>query len=179
MPILLLISLDLFWSVAAMIYDASKLRTLSPLLWPFVAVCPIFPLLLALVLLQLYRKKTPNQFLLAFAAIPSTIYGILAILYYPVAMIYQGFSWNAFGQIFWVAFYSLQGIWLLKRYPIKNTPFVLVLAFLVIKLIVIDLYYKSFGYFDFTNIPFAVEILIFILSFLFFSILLEVLIKKR
>jgi len=186
--LLFLIILDFVWSVSAFWYDADKLLTLSPFLWLFVAVCPVFPFLLALVLLQLYRKKSPNQFLpphqrskgviswiksrifydlppsssanlgfwwggvLAFAAIPSAVYGVLAILYYPIAMYYQGFSWNAFGQIFWVLFYALQGLWLLRKFKIGRFPFVFVSILLILQLVIIDFYYKSFGYFDFTGI---------------------------
>ncbi len=176
--LILLIILDLFWSGAAWVYDMSKLITLSPLIWPFVAVCPVFPLLLALVLLQLYRKKSPNQFLLAFAAVGSVIYGLIAILFYPVAMIYQGFSWNGLGQIFWVLVYGVQGAWLIKKYKIKKLPLYTSTIFFGVQIIVIDLWQKSFGYFDFSNIPFLILILVVILSFLFFSILLDVLMRK-
>lgn len=152
MIFLFLIILDFVWSASAFWYDADKLLTFSPFLWLFVAVCPVFPFLLALVLLQLYRKKSPNQFLLAFAAISSAVYGVLAILYYPIAMYYQGFSWNAFGQIFWVLFYALQGFWLIRKFKIDKFPFALVSILLVLQLVIIDFYYKSFGYFDFTGI---------------------------
>lgn len=158
---------DFFWFLAALLYDADKLLTLSPLLWLFVAVCPLYPLLLALVLLQLYLKKLPNQFLLGFAAIHSAVYGVLAILYYPLAMYHQGFSWNAFGQIFWVLFYALQGLWLLLNYKINREVFILAGAILVLKLIIIDFYFKSFGYFDFTGIPNYV-----LISLLFITVIL-------
>lgn len=177
--LLLLIILDLFWSVSAWIYDWSKLITIPPYLWPFVAVCPVYPLLLALVLLQLYRKKTPNQFLLAFAAIPSAVFGILAVFFYPIAMIYQGFSWNAVGQIFWVLFYGAQGFYLIKKFKISRRVFNLVVGLVALKIVVIDFYMQSYGYFDFENIPRIVMVLILILSFLFFSILLDVLMRKR
>jgi len=150
--LVLLILLDFFWSAAAWIYDAPKLANIPPYFWPFVAVCPIYPLLIALNLLQLYRKKEPNQFLLGFGAIGGALYGALAILYYPLAMAYQGFLLNALGQIFWVLFYALQGFWLFLNYQIKREVYIFVGAVLVLKLIIIDYFYKSFGYFDFTEI---------------------------
>lgn len=150
--LLILIILDFVWSVSAFWYDADKLLTLSPFLWLFVAVCPVFPFLLALVLLQLYRKKSPNQFLLAFAAVPSAVYGVLAVFYYPIAMYYQGFSWNGFGQIFWVLLYALQGFWLLRKFKIGKLPFALVSILLILQIVIVDFYYKSFGYFDFAGI---------------------------
>lgn len=177
--IIFFIVIDLFWSIAALIYDWSKLTTIAPWLWPFVAVCPIFPLLIALVLLQLYRKKSPNQFLLAFAAIPSLVYGLVAVIFYPVAMIYQGFSWNAVGQIFWVGLYAIQGFWLIREFRPGKFAFYSALVFVATKILIVDILFKSFGYFDFTGIPLGVLVFAVLVAFLFFSIMLEVVIKKR
>jgi hypothetical protein len=165
--LLAFIILDFFWSVSAWIYDWSKLTTIPLYLWPFVAVCPIYPLLLALVLLQFYLKKTPNQFLLAIAAVPSAVFGILAILFYPLAMIYQGFSWNAIGQIFWVLVYSSQGFYLLSKYEISKRAFFLGSTFTML-VILFHYFSSSFSYFDLTNIPTA--ILIWIIALAGFSI---------
>lgn len=169
---------DIFWSVAAWAYDLEKLKTISPLLWPFVAVCPVFPLLIALVLLPLYRKKKPNQFLLSLAAIPSAIYGLVALIFYPIAMVFQGFSWNAVGQIFWVMVYALQGFWLISKITSKKA-FYFGLGFIGLQIIVIDIAFNSFGYFDFEGISKLILISIAVLAFLFFSIILEFMVKKR
>lgn len=120
------------------------------LIWPLVIICPIYPLLLAFVWFQLYRKNRPNQLLLAFATIPSIVFGILALLYYPLAMFYQGFSWNGFGQIFWVLFYALQGWYLLKKYKVTQLALSIASIYLLIKLY-LDYRYLSFGYLDFTG----------------------------
>jgi hypothetical protein len=124
-----------------------------------VAVCPIYPLLLALLLLQLYLKKSPNQFLLAFGAIPSIVFGVLAILFYPIAMIYQGFSWNAVGQIFWVLVYAGQGFWLYGKFKINRLPFFISSLFLAFVLF-FEFATKSFSYFDFSNIPIGYLVII-------------------
>ena len=153
--LLIFIILDLFWSGAAWVYDMSKLTTIPPYLWLFVAVCPIYPLLIALILLQLYLKKSPNQFLLAFGAIPSVVFGVLALIFYPTAMFYQGFSWNGLGQIFWVLFYALQGVWLLRNFKIKPTASITASLFTAF-LLFFQFFSKSYGYFDFSNIPIAV-----------------------
>lgn len=153
--LVLLIILDLFWSGAAWIYDWHKLISIPPYVWLFVAVCPIYPLLLALVLLQLYRKKSPNQFLLAFAVVPSIVFGILALFFYPVAMVYQGFSWNAVGQIFWVWFYAGQGVWLFSKIKLKKIP-LLTAGLFTSFLLIFEFFSKSYGYFNFDNIPFSV-----------------------
>lgn len=139
------------------------------------AVCPIYPLLLALLLLQLYLKKPLNQFLLAFAVVPSIVFGVLAILFYPIAMIYQGFSWNGLGQIFWVLVYAGQAFWLFTKYKINKLPFILASIFVALVLI-FELITKSFGYFDFSNIPLGV--LTVILFFGIFSIFF-LFIKRR
>ena len=157
---LYLIYADLFWSVAAFVWDWPKMAQIHFYVWPFALICPIYPLLLAIIWFQLYRKKSPNQFLLAFATIPSIVFGILAIVYYPTAMYYQGFSWNGLGQIFWVIFYAAQGAYLFSKYQLAKWPLALASAYLIVKLC-LDYKYLTFGYLDFTNIPqLAVLILI-------------------
>jgi hypothetical protein len=91
-----------------------------------------------------------NQFLIAFAAIPSLIYFVAALLYYPTWMILNGFDILAFGQIFWVAVYGLQGIYLLNNFKIKNFPTIIVGLFLVASF-AIQYFTKTFGLFDTTN----------------------------
>jgi len=150
--LIVFVMLNLFWSGAAWVYDLDKLITIPLYLWPLIAVCPIYPLLLALLLLQLYLKKTPNQFLLAFSVIPSIVFGVLAVLFYPLAMFYQGFSWNALGQIFWVWFYAAQGVWLFTNYRISKVAFLGTSTFLIIVLI-FQLVSDSYNYLDFSRIP--------------------------
>lgn len=171
--ILLLILLDLFWSISAWIYDLDKLTTIPLYLWLFVAVCPIYPLLLALLFLQLYLKKPLNQFLLAFAVIPSIVFGFLALLFYPIAMIYQGFSWNALGQILWVWVYAGQGVWLFTKFKIKKLPFILASLFVTFVLI-FEFITGSFGYFDFSNIPSGI-----LLIMIFLSLIVIIVMKRR
>ncbi|MCX6810059.1 MAG: hypothetical protein NTZ65_04960 [Candidatus Berkelbacteria bacterium] len=149
---LFLIFLDFIWSVSAFIYDWSKFATIPWFVLPFVVICPIYPLLLAIVWIKIFKKKNPNQYLFTFATIPSMIFGLLALIYYPVAMFYQGFSLNAFGQIFWVLFYSIQAWYLFFKYKTSTLPIILVLFYLSIKFF-IDYKYLTFGYLDFSNIP--------------------------
>jgi hypothetical protein len=175
MVIIFLIILDFFWSGAAWVYDADKLITIPLHLWLFVAVCPVYPLLLALLLLQLYLKKPLNQFLLAFAVIPSIVFGFSALLFYPIAMIYQGFSWNAVGQIFWVWAYAGQGVWLFTKYKINKLPFLLSSLFIGF-ILFFEFITGSFGYFDFAKIPLGVLYLL--LFFGIFSIFF-LFIKRR
>jgi len=139
--------LNLFWAGAAIIYDAPKLLEINPLLWPIVVICPLFPLLLALFFFQIIKKRKPNQFLLAFASIPSFVYGVVAIIYYPFLMLNEGFNWYGIGQILWVLFYSAQGLYLIIKYKINTIAISLVGLYLLMKL---TLEYRnlSFGYLD-------------------------------
>lgn len=168
--IIFLIIADLFWSVSAFIWDLEKMAQINVFVWPFALICPIYPLLLAVIWFQLYRKKTPNQLLLAFVTIPPVIFGILAILYYPLAMVYQGFSWNAFGQIFWVLFYSLQGLYLFLKFKIARSAITIVSLYLIIKFL-LDYEYLSFGYLDFEDIPNAAVMILILIAFLCLGLL--------
>lgn len=125
--------------------DFSKLPLIPVWGWPFALICPIYPFLIALVWLALYNQKKPSSYLFAFAIFGSAVFGILSLVYYPLKMYFQGFSWNDFGQIFWVAFYSAQGWYLLFRHKLKLQPAMLVGGFFVFSL-AINFYFKTFGY---------------------------------
>ena len=139
-----LIILDIFWFSAALWVDFPKLITIPIWAWAFVIICPIYPLLLAIVWGQKYKDKKPNNYILSFAAIPSALFGILALIYYPLIMHTTGFNWNVFGQIFWVAFYSAQGWYLLFREKFRIMSVIIVLIYLFTKF-TIDYLTKTFG----------------------------------
>ena len=147
-----LVLLDLFWSGAAWWVDWPKLTTIPFWAWFFVIVCPIYPLLLAGVWLSVLRDKELNQYLLAFAALGSAILGIMAIVFYPATMVARGWDWNAFGQIFWVAFYSIQGWYLIFKYRIKLSPALIAFFYFLVKF-TIDYKFKTFGYLDLAGTP--------------------------
>jgi hypothetical protein len=82
---------------------------------------------------------------------PSAVLGPMAIVYYPLKMMNNGFNMVDFGQIFWVLFYSLQG-WFLFREKIPNKmPIIFVTVFLTVKF-TIDLVYLSFDYLDLSTL---------------------------
>jgi len=137
--------LDIVWSALALFHDYDKLLSISWYLYPIVLICPIFPLLLALVFFQTTKKRPINQFLLSFAAIPSAVFGVLALLFYPMLMINEGFNILGLGQILWVLFYGAQGWYLIFRYKMKSWVLVVVSIYLIAKL-TLDYYYLSFGY---------------------------------
>jgi len=118
-------------------------------LWaiPFAIICPVYPLLLAVVWFQIRRNGKPNRYLLAFATIPSAVFGILALIFYPSLMVARGFAWNDLGQIFWVLFYSAQGWYLVFKNKISLLPALLVLLYLFVKFI-LDYKFLTFGYLE-------------------------------
>lgn len=143
----LLFVLDILWSAAAWIVDYDKLSTIPVWAWPFCIVCPIYPALLAVVWYKKAKKVAVNEWLMAFAALPSAVLGIMAIVYYPLKMVNNGFDIIDLGQIFWVLFYSIQGWVLLCKKTTNKTAVILATVFLVVKFTV-DLVYLSFDYLD-------------------------------
>ncbi len=137
--------LDLFWSVAALLYDATKLSSISWYLWPLVIVCPLYPLLLAIVFYKITKNKPVNQFLIAFATVGSASFSFLALAFYPMLMINEGFDILGLGQILWVLFYSVQGWYLISRFKLKVLAIIAVNVYLVVKFL-LDYKYLSFGY---------------------------------
>ena len=158
-----LVIADFIWAISAWVVDVYKLPQIPPWAWIFVVVCPIYPILLALVFLKFLGKKKVNPYLLAFAAIPSAVFGILTLAYYPAKMVFQGFNGNDFGQIFWVLFYSVQGWWLVKNERLALIPILAVTAFLTTAF-VIDYKFKTFGYLNFTLFPNSYITFLFILA---------------
>ena len=146
-----LIITDLFWSGAALIVDLPKLADIPPWAWPVVMICPIYPLLLAIVWFQIIYRKRSNQYLLAFAAIPSAVFGVLALVFYPLKLSALGWDSNAFGQIFWVLVYSIQGWYLLFRYKTGFRPAALAILYLFVKF-TLDYKFNTFGYLDFAGL---------------------------
>jgi hypothetical protein len=147
----LLFIVDLAWSGAAWVVDYDKLFIIPVWAWPFCLVCPIYPLLLAIVWYKKAKNIRVNDWLMAIAVIASSTLGPLAIVYYPLKMINNGFDILDFGQIFWVLFYSIQG-WILLRERISNKVAVIsAVLFLVVKF-TIDLKYLSFDYLDFSSL---------------------------
>jgi len=139
--------LDIFWSAAGFAVDIPKLSNIPAYLWPFVLICPIYPLLLALIWYMYIKKRPINQYLLSFATLPSIVFGVLAVVFYPTAMIYQGTSLRDIGQIFWVLFYAVQGLYLFEKNKFSALALFIPSLYLIIKLY-LDIRYGTFGYLD-------------------------------
>lgn len=172
-----LILADLFWSVCALIYDWPKLLNIPATAMIFTIICPLYPLILALYWI-FERKKWPSSLLLVFGAIPSAILIILALIYYPTQMIYNGFNLLGLGQIFWVAFYGLQGWYLIFTKKFSSTYVLLTGIFLVIKFTT-DYAYKDFGYLGMETLPQNILLTIYLFSlFLVLSVCLFLIFRQ-
>lgn len=157
--ILILIILNLFWSVAAFYVDFPKFTDIPFYLWLVVPICPIYPALFAVVWFLKLKELKINRFVLAFASLPSAVLGPLAVLFYTSQIYYNGFSINDFGQIFWVLFYSLQGWVFIIRRKLDHWPALVVCLYLLVKFW-IDFRYNSFGYLQLEKLPESVRLLL-------------------
>lgn len=174
----ILVGLDLLWSVLAFNHDWPKFAIVPAWAWVFAFICPIYPLLLAVVWAQIINKKHPNDYLLAFAVGPSMIFGVLALLFYPLAMAYQGFDWNGLGQIFWVAFYSIQGWYLFYKIGVSKAAFAFAGVFLATALS-LDYRFKGFGYFNLDQIADLAIKILFIIALLLLALVWSLELRKK
>lgn len=158
---IVLIIFDLLWAALALAYDWSAIAQIPFYFWPFIVICPIYPFLLALAWYQKVRSNHINSYLLAFAAIPSTTYFVGAIIYYPTLMVLNGFNFLAFGSIFWVAYYGLQGIYLAIKEKIALVPLLCAILFIITSFI-IQFFSKTFSYLDITGLDDLSIVLIYV-----------------
>ena len=140
-----LIVLDLILSFSAWVYDWSTLMTIPVYLWPVVAICPIYPLLLAYIWYQKHRKQKPHPAVMTWALIGGSTYALAALFFYPALMRYEGFSWLGVGAIIWVLLYGLQALYLLKRNKLASSWVVFTVIALSAKTL-LDVQYNTFGY---------------------------------
>lgn len=103
-----LIVVDTFMSLAAFRVDWWDFFTVPWYFVPFVPICPIYPLLLAINFFIYKKRGNFNQPFLHFTAIGIIGYGIMAFLFYPSYILIKGFQWYEFGNLVWVTVYAVQ-----------------------------------------------------------------------
>lgn len=167
---LILAVADLVWSICAWIFDWQKLQTIPIYLLPFILTCPLYPLFLSISWFLIYKNKKLNLFIFYLGVAGSIVYGVGAVLYYPIYMSIFAFDWYAFGGIFWVLFYAIQAVYLLLRFN-KGYSAVSLLAagVLIATKIAIDYYTRTYGYIvddNFPQIYFAFIIVLMVIAFL-------------
>lgn len=140
----LLVLFDLLLAAIALIYDWSALSQLPLWLIPFIAICPLYPFLLAATWWQL-AKKNVRPWLTAFAAVPAAMYGILALGFYPLVMQHDGFSYLNLLSIFWVWLYATQAWYLIARRSLAVFP-TLIVSVIALAILVLQVMTNSYDY---------------------------------
>lgn len=107
-----LIILDVCIGSAALIYDWPALSALHWWLIPYVAICPLYPFLLAY---AWYQWPRPQPWLYGMTVLPAAMYGVLAIFYYPLIMRHAGITIYSLLSIVWVWIYAIQAWYMLYR----------------------------------------------------------------
>jgi len=103
-----LVFLGISMSLLALRIDLHDFVETPWYLWPWVPICSVYPLLLALNYLYFLRFGRFPQFLLNFTVFGIIGYGIIAPIFYIFYMMESSFSWYEFGNIFWVWLYASQ-----------------------------------------------------------------------
>lgn len=141
-----LILLDLFMAISATYVDFSDFFAVPWFLIPFVPICPIYPLLLAILFWKYKKSGTFSQPLLHFALIGTIGYGVMAYIFYPTFLITKGFAWYELGNMFWVTLYASQAFLLipfLKKIQLRW--YVPIVTYFFIK-DVLDRFGETFSY---------------------------------
>jgi len=166
-----LFTLDLLWSALAWTVDFQKLYIVPPWAWIFCFICPIYPLLLSFIWYKKAQNRNVHDLLWSLAVLPSCVFGILALVYYPLKMVNQGFNFTDLGQILWVMFYSTQAWYLFFIHrKTQKTRVIFVLFFLLLEFYV-EFKYLTFGYLNFDGFTHPQTAALFIIA-LFCSLVL-------
>lgn len=174
----LLIALDFFWVLAATIYDWQKLAATPWYLLPFMPICPIYPLLLAICFVLFKRHGRIPRPLAIFAFMGSVSYGLAAYIFYPLFMSWIGFDWIAVGNMAWVTFYALQAP-LLKDYLRLHIGWTILLASYFFTKDILDWHMAKFSYFVTSATPMYVKFYTFLSVLIIHSFLLLWLIFRQ
>lgn len=109
--LLILIGLDVFMAIGSNIADWPWLMNVAQEKWyliPFAPICSLYPLTLAIWFsLKYLGKKIPAWFT-TFIFIAIVSYGIMAYIYYPLYMSWDGIAPRLIGNMVWVTVYALQ-----------------------------------------------------------------------
>ena len=129
-----LIALNFFMAIASNVVDWPWLMSVDWYLMPFAPICSLYPLTLAIWFTVYYFRGKAPQWLTTFIFIGITSYGVMAYLYFPLLMSWEGFSWWRVGNMFWVTIYALQSLIIAtKLRPLKLFQYVPVAGYFFFK----------------------------------------------
>ncbi|MCC7197276.1 hypothetical protein IT413_03745 [Candidatus Peregrinibacteria bacterium] len=119
--LLILIGVDIFLAVGSNIADWPWLSSVDWRLLLFAPICSLYPLVLAIVFGLKYLDKKVPAWLTTFIFMAIVSYGIMAYIYYPFYMSWDGVKFRLVGNIIWVTCYAIQSLILfsdIKKLPI-------------------------------------------------------------
>ncbi len=129
-----IIAIDLALGLSSTVVDWPWLIRVPPHLVMFAPICSLYPWLLAVWFsLYLWKRKIPAWFT-AFLFAGLFSYGIMAWIYFPLYMSWNGINFHDVGSMFWVAGYALQAFIIaseLKKLPLYQ--FVLIMGYFFFK----------------------------------------------
>jgi hypothetical protein len=135
--LLALIGLDIFLAVGSNIADWPWLMDVAQNKWyliPFAPICSLYPLTLAVWFSLYYFRKKIQGWLTTFIFIAITSYGIMAYIYYPFYMSWDGIRFRLVGNMVWVTIYALQSFIIaseIKKIPLYQ--YILVIGYFAVK----------------------------------------------
>ena len=130
----MLILLDLFLVTGSTLVDWHWLSSVKWYLLPFAPICSLYPLLLVVWLILYRLKKNIPPFLTSFIFIAIAAYGPMAWVYFPSYMVWYGFDWIIFGNIFWVTAYALQAFVIKTEIkPLPAYQYFIIIAYFLFK----------------------------------------------
>jgi hypothetical protein len=156
--------IDLGWSLIAWIYDWASLQSIPLYWWPFIVICPLFPLLLGLGWWGRWRGFWLK--VLPWAALPSITYGFLAPFFYGAHSYYTGFVWQDVGQVLWVWAYAFQALFLMRVFKVSLSNLVAAALFMLVAL-TSQYLTLSLHYLDLSSIPHDIVRGLYILGIVF------------
>ncbi len=116
----ILIGLNIFMAIASNIVDYPWLASVKWYLLPLTPICSLYPLTLAIWFTIYRQKKTVPPWYTTFILMGIIGYGIMAQVYYPFYMSWDGVTWRYIGNMIWVAIYASQALTL--KSEIKKIP---------------------------------------------------------
>jgi hypothetical protein len=129
-----IIAIDLALGLSSTVVDWGWLIRVPPHLVMFAPICSLYPWLLAVWFsLYLWKRKIPAWFT-AFLFAGLFSYGIMAWIYFPLYMSWNGINFHDVGSMFWVAGYALQAFIIaseLKKLPLHQ--FTLIMGYFFFK----------------------------------------------
>lgn len=118
--VLWLIAIDVALAVSSSVVDWPWLIRVPSHLVLFAPICSLYPLTLAIwFTLYYFGKKIPSWFT-AFIFMGLMSYGLMAYIYFPLYMSWNGINFHDIGSIFWVTAYAFQAFIIASE--IKKMP---------------------------------------------------------